>query len=100
MKKALKAFCPLLLYPILFIPYSFFNSKFLVDWLGCGCEEGFNANRFTLLFWGIIAVLTTVLSALFARRCEKIAERIVYPIIVGVISLAVSYFFFRLMMWK
>ena len=99
MKKAFKAFCPLLLYPILFIPYSFFNSKFIVDWLGCGCEEGFNANRFTRLFWEIIAVLATLLSVLFSRRCDKKAERIVYPIIAGMISLTVSYLFFKLMKW-
>ncbi len=94
------SFTPLLLYPILFIPYSFINSKVIVNILGCGCEEGFNANHFTRIFWGVVAVAAIVLSALITRKSENKFRGIVDTVLVAVISVILSYYFSALMMWK
>ena len=38
-KKILILLLPLLLFFILLVPYSYVNSEFIVDWLGCGCPK-------------------------------------------------------------
>lgn len=101
MKKILRSFSPLLLYPVLYYPYKIMNEKVIVKWLGCGCPkydpstgevvETFNANSFTSLFWGIMALLTAVLSVVLSRKCERKWERIVYPLFVLATALVLSW---------
>ncbi|MBO5375166.1 MAG: hypothetical protein J6A54_06965 [Clostridia bacterium] len=92
---------PLLLFFVCFIPYGRINSHFLVDWLGCGCVQGFNANDFTRIFWLFIAAWATISSIFLSKILpkEKIALKIYYVIGMLVVSLATAYAFSRLMMW-
>lgn len=102
---------PLLLFPILLIPYSLLNRHVLVKVLGCGCPKvdelgniitpDFNANDFTSVFWTLVAVCATVIALLLSRRFkEKPAVRIVYVLAVFAISLLISAKFSTMMMWK
>lgn len=102
MKKLIRSFSPLLLYPVLYYPYKIMNEKVIVKWLGCGCPQydpatgnevikTFNANSFTLLFWGILALLTAVLSAILSRKCKHKWEKVVYPFLVFVIAIILSW---------
>ena len=103
---------PLTLFPILLIPYSWCNQKFIVEWFGCGCpilddfgntvESRFNANDFTALFWGVISVCTTVIAAFLSNRFikEKKWLRMIYIIGIFLISLMISMQFCQMMMWN
>ena len=72
-KKIAVLLTPILLFAVLFVPYSLVNQHFIVDWLGCGCpvidtagnmvENNFNANDFTALFWLFVSACVTALSA-------------------------------------
>ena len=102
---------PLLLFAILFIPYSLANQHFIVDWLGCGCpvideagnmvENDFNANDFTALFWLVISVCVVAISVFLSKRIpkEKIWLRVLYILGMFLISLLISYHFYLMMMW-
>ena len=109
MKNA-RPFLPLLLYPLLFFPYSLLNTRVLVGWLGCGCPQVdtngqmiadyFSANDFTALFWSVITVIATVLSVILASKCTAKWMRIVFPVAVFLIGAGLSLFFYRSMMWN
>lgn len=81
-RKAARIFLPLLLYPVLYLPYSALNRAWLVKKFGCGCPEidaetgaavvrSFNANTITWYFWLFIALLCIVLAAVIARHGTK-----------------------------
>lgn len=102
---------PLLLFAVLLIPYSWFNQQYVVEWFGCGCpvldaegnmvENHFNANDFTRLFWSLISVVATVLSAIFSKNIWKGKKwlRILYVVGTLLISLFISYNFYQMMLW-
>ena len=105
MKKYLKktAFLtiPILVYIALYIPYSAINSKLIVDWFGCGCNSGFNANDFTRLFWFVASVIMMILSFVFSKKhLHKIWMRVIYALCVLAITFALSIPFCQSMMWK
>ena len=114
MKRTVKnivPFLPLLLFPLLVVPYSLLNTNVLVDRFGCGCPKidpftgemiasCFNANDFTALFWSVITVIATVLSAILARKCTAKWMRIVFPAAVFIIGAGLSLFLYRSMMWN
>ena len=111
-KKILILMTPLLLFAVLFLPYSWANQQFIVEWFGCGCpvldefgnmvESNFNANDFTLLFWLFISISTTIISVFLSRKItsKKIWIRILYIIGMLLISLSISYLFYQMMMWS
>ena len=111
-KKLCILFSPLFLFPILLIPYSWINRRFLVDWLGCGCpvlddagnmvHNYFNANDFTRLFWLFITLCVTGIAVFLSKRIprEKLWLRILYIIGMLVISLFISYQFIQMMLWS
>ena len=114
--KFIKKLCillsPLTLFPILLIPYSWINNRFLVDWFGCGCpkvdETGnmihsyFNANDVTRLFWLFITVCVTILSVTFSKKIpqDKRWLKIVYVATMLLLSLFISFRFTQIMMWN
>ena len=103
---------PLLLFAILFIPYSLANQHFIVDWLGCGCpvideagnmvENNFNANDFTALFWLVISVCVVAISVFLSKKIqkEKMWFRVLYIVGMLLISLVITYQFCQMMMWN
>ncbi len=111
-KKIAVLVTPLLLFAILFIPYSWINQQFIVDWLGCGCpvldeagnmvENNFNANDFTALFWLFISVCATAISVLLSKRIpkEKMWLRVLYIVGMFLVSLLITYQFCQIMMWN
>lgn len=114
MKIAVKILClvlPILLFFLLFIPYSWANSEFIVDWLGCGCpvldgngnaiENNFNANDFTACFWLFVSVCATVMSVFLSKLLPKgkIWLKILYVSGVFAVSLALSHWFYQSMLW-
>lgn len=107
-KKILSVFVlpiPVLLHVILFKPYWWMNKEYLVDRFGCGCDSGFNANDFTIIFWHCLLLGTTVLS-IFLSKCitadnkwVRIALRIFYIVVVTIVSFALTNNFIYIMMW-
>lgn len=103
---------PLLLFVVLLIPYSWANQQFIVDWLGCGCpvldefgnmvENNFNANDFTALFWLFISICATAMSVLLSKRIprERLRLRVLYIIVIFLVSLLITYQFCQMMMWN
>lgn len=103
---------PLLLFPVLCAPYSEINSKYIVEWFGCGCpkldefgnyiENDFNANDFTAIFWLFITVIVTVISVFLSRRIpkNKIWLRLLYIVGMLAVSLLVARKFYYSMMWN
>ena len=112
-KKILILLLPLLLFFILLVPYSYVNSEFIVDWLGCGCpkvdvETGemihdyFSANDFTAYFWLAVSLCVTVASAFLTKLLPKNKAwfKILYVVLMLVASLFISYQFIQVMMWN
>ncbi len=92
---------PLVIFIVGYIPYSFINSQFIVNWLGCGCNPGFNANDFTRLFWFVASIVMALLSFVFSKKhLSKIWIRVIYGLCVLALTLALSVPFCQSMMWK
>lgn len=110
-KKIVILLTPILLFAVLFVPYSLANQHFIVDWLGCGCpvideagnvvENNFNANDFTALFWLFVSACVTAISAFLAKRIpkEKVWLRVLYIVGMLVLSILITYQFCQMMMW-
>jgi hypothetical protein len=112
-KTIVKLISPLLLFVILVIPYGWLNSNLLVDIFGCGCPKvdefgniihpDFNANDFTALFWLSISLCVGVISTVLSIKMipkNKLWFRILYVIIMLVLSLFITYNLYLAMMWN
>ena len=111
-KKLLLLASPILSFPILLVPYSLVNKHFIVEWFGCSCPKvdelgniitpDFNANDFTALFWLVISLCTAGLCAFLSVKVMKgkVVFRVLYVALMLALSLAVSYLFYNMMMWK
>jgi hypothetical protein len=101
---------PVLLFPVWYIPYRWVNENFIVKWLGCGCptvdefgntvSAAFNANDFTALFWGAIAILATVLAVVFSKKLLQGGLRVLYIVGVFAVSAGLAYWFTQMMLWR
>lgn len=100
MRIAWRLIRPLLLFPLLFFPYLLLNDTVIVDWLGCGCVEGFNANHFTALFWGLVALLVIVLCCRAAGQLQSKPWRAVYILVSSLLALFSGYICCGLMQWN
>lgn len=110
MKKVMKSFWQLLIFPILYIPYSLLNTKVIVKWLGCGCptidESGqtirnaFNANTFTLIFWSIIAVIAIAVSWFQMRSFARWRYKVIYMLCMIAVSIFLALLFYYSMHWN
>ena len=109
-KNGIRLISPILVFPVLYIPYAFLNSAVIVDWLGCGCpkidasgemiHDYFSANDFTRIFWFVIAVGVTVLSWFLSKNIlKKKWVRVLYTAGMFGVSLFVMCWFVRSMMW-
>ncbi|MBE6546026.1 MAG: hypothetical protein E7668_01125 [Ruminococcaceae bacterium] len=110
-KKIAVLITPLLLFVVLFIPYGWVNSHFILDWLGCSCdiideagnivENNFNANDFTALFWVFISICVATISVFLSKRIpkEKMWFRVLYIVGMLLISLVITYQFCQMMTW-
>lgn len=102
---------PLLLFAILFFPYSFINGHFIVKWLGCSCPKfdkfgnavrsHFNANDFTFLFWLFISLCATVSAIFLSKRIPENKRwfRVLYVAAMLLMALFITGKLCRLMMW-
>ena len=109
--KALRLLSPILIFPLLFLPYSLLNSAVIVEIFGCGCPtlstdgvavySRFNANDFTACFWFAAAVGAVLLAFFQSKKvmAARIPLRVLYLTGVAVMSLAFVFAFNRLMMW-
>jgi len=111
MLKRLKTISPILLFFVLFVPYQIINQEFIVDWLGCGCpvvdEYGnvvknvFNANDFSACFWGFVALCAVVLSYYVGKNIfDKRWARILYLVIILILSVIIATYFSVAFRWK
>lgn len=101
---------PPFLFAVWLVPYSWLNKNFIVKWLGCGCptvdelgnalEPAFDANDFTAVFWGVIAILATVMAIVFSKEIESRKLKVLYVIGVFVTSLLIAYFLWQAMLWQ
>ena len=99
---------PLLLFVVLLIPYSWLQQTVIVDIFGCGCpkftEAGelitpdFNGNDFTAIFWSAISLCAAVLAAFLSKRITPKWLRVVYVIVILLVSLLISGGFCQMMM--
>ncbi len=100
-KKALSLFGPLLLFPVLYLPYSLLNTRVIVNWLGCGCSENaFNANGFTLVFWLCVAAVVLGFSLFQARRMETRGIRLLYLLFMLTVCLILVGVWYLSMQWR
>ncbi|MCL2489049.1 MAG: hypothetical protein FWE80_10235 [Oscillospiraceae bacterium] len=97
-KKIIKPYWPLLLFPVLCIPYTILNQNVIVNWLGCGCpridEQGnivkhFNANNFTALFWDAVALTAVIL---FLYNIKKLPIKWYYKVLQLLLVIIASVF--------
>ena len=101
---------PLTVFPVLFIPYSYLNSRVLVKKFGCGCpkiddagniiENSFNANDFTLIFWNVIALGVVAASLFLMKKLPKIWMRVVYVLLMVAVSVWIALNLSYLMQWN
>ena len=108
--KLFKLYWQVLLFPVLYIPYSFINHKVIVKWLGCGCpsidENGnavfskFNANDFTFLFWSLIALAVIIISAFNMRKIGKLNYKMLYSLSFIAICIFLVLTFCASMQWN
>ena len=104
---------PLLLFALLFAPYSRLNSAVIVEVFGCGCPQttdtgemihpAFNANDFTLLFWLLVSACVTAIAVFLSMKKipgDRKWLRVAYVAGMLIASILISYMFFRLMMWN
>ena len=107
-----KLLCPILAFPVLLIPYQLLNSAVIVKWLGCGCpkvdasgemiHDYFSANDFTAIFWLVIAVSVTALSAFPSKDLftDMKWARVLCVVSVFVISIFIAYWIIQTLMWN
>ena len=110
MKKTLKTYWQLLIFPILYIPYSILNTNVIVKWLGCGCpsfdengqafENTFNANSFTSLFWNFIALVVIGISLFNMKHLTKWYYKVIYMMLIIAGSIFVAFRFYYSMQWN
>ena len=113
MKLLKKAYllCPLLIFPLLLVPYSILNNSVLVKIFGCGCpkfdedtgmlmKNQFNANSFTALFWSVIAVVVVICSLFLMKKLSHWRIKLLYVIFTAGISFSLTNYFCQLMMWR
>ena len=112
MKKIFILLTPLLIFAILFVPYSILNSEVIVEKFGCGCpqvdeygniyESRFDANDFTACLWGVVAIMATFVSGFISTKVikNKLWLKLLYVLCVSAASLCISYLLCRSMMWK
>ena len=112
-KNFAKLISPLLLFVILIGPYSWLNVNLLVDLFGCGCPKvdefgeiihpDFNANDFTELFWRFISLCVAIISVILSIKLiskNSLWLRVLYIILMFVLSLFITYILCQSMMWK
>lgn len=111
-KKIAVLIAPLLPFVVLFVPYSWANQEFIVEWFGCGCPKvdefgeiihpDFNANDFTALFWLFISVCVTGVSVFLSRKIpkDKMWLRVIYVVGILAASLVITQHFCQMMMWN
>ena len=96
-KRILASLSPLLLFAVLFVPYHWVNSEYIVEWLGCGCNSGFNANDFTAIFWSLITVCSTAISVRVSKEMGWF--KVLYVPFIVAASCFIAYRFYSLMLW-
>lgn len=96
----LKLLLPFVISPIIRIFYSYFDGKYIVKIIGCGCDAGFNANDLNL----IIIVIIFIISIIYLNKNSlNIENQIVrkYYIVLGIIILFVMHFIlYSFFLWK
>ncbi len=103
MKKIIRLLAPIFVFPVLFLPYYYVNSEFLVEWLGCGCNRNtFNANSFTYCFWLAITLAATVGGILASGKgvIPKKWLRVVYVVGVFIVSFGLAAVCMYYNMWN
>lgn len=109
MKKIVKLYWHLLIFPVLYIPYSYFNTKVLVNWLGCGCpridESGnlldyFSANDFSIVFWSVITLIIITISLFKTRLISKWYHRLIYILLISILSPLIALMIIYSVQWS
>jgi len=92
------------------MPYKLLNEKVIVEWLDCGCpklgpqgeiiESGFNANNFTLIFWGATALSVIIISLFNMKQLTKWYYKLIYIALIAAGSTFVALQFYYSMQWR
>ena len=110
-KSVIALIFPLLPFPILYMPYQWFNCNILINWLGCRHSiiiiDGkyhrsfFSANDFSACFCVLMIVIINTLSFFFAKHFlkDKPKLRVAYVVCIASLSIAFARSFFRSMLW-
>jgi hypothetical protein len=100
MKKSIRLFWQILIFHLLYVPYLILNGAVIVKWLGCGCQPHFNANDFTMLFWGLAAIAVVIISLIKMRHIADWYKRIAYIVLLAACSIFTAFLFYTSMLWK
>ena len=108
MKKIVRLYWQVALFPVLYAPYQLLNQKVLVKVFGCGCpvmtetgirERGLNANGITIIFWYAVSFIVLIISIVSLKRIEKIPAKIGYLLSILAACLVLSVIFISHMKW-
>lgn len=89
MKKLIRLFWQLLLFPALYFPYRWFHQAVLVNNLGEGAsrlgenQQSLYCNDFTWFFWWGIALVVFVISLFQLRKIKRWQYKALYLIVIA-----------------
>lgn len=96
MKKAFQIIWPVLLPIAVYLPYMFFKCYVILEWLGLDYHSTysfFDANDFTVCFWGMIALISIIGSFFCMKHFPQKVFRGIYILIVVFLSILFVYLF-------
>lgn len=110
MKKFVRLFWQVLLFPVLYFPYRWLNQAVIVQWLGCGCPQidengqavyrAFNANDFTWFFWWAVALAVMIISLCQLLRMKRWQYKVLYLIVIFLACALIVPAFFESLYWN
>ena len=103
MKKLIRLFWQLLLFPALYFPYRWFHQAVLINNLGEGAsrlgenQQSLYCNDFTWFFWWGIALVVFVISLFQLRKIKRWQYKALYLIVIALVCCITVPAFFDLL---
>ncbi len=98
--RKLKLLLPIILIPILILPYYFLDTKYFVNIFGCGCNEGFNANDLRKVIFLLFAIFAITISVVMSIKFTNKLISVIYIISVIILNIFYWNYVSITFMWK
>ena len=108
MKKKLVSILPFVILPISIPVYCILDNLLLVEIFGCGCVPSvqtnmlnipFNANDLRQTVFSILTIGLSVWSMIIAKRFTKPYSKVLYPLAVALLNVALTLWIIKTCMW-